>query len=196
MTSRYSLSAVSFAAIVACNAHGATGNLVVFDDADQNSFDHNAALCTTGGDFFGETTVVHSGTAAVAVSTQNDNNGGGWAATVSYSATSDYDAVTLWVNAGNNSRAHTSPAIFDMSGNPHFMHLEDMYGGPLPAATWIQFVVPFGSDLFQQALSTPPDTVQSICVITHSATGSFTDFFYLDDVSLRGADIFKSAFEN
>jgi len=196
MMSKYTLPVLLFAAIVACNARGATGSLVVFDDADQNGFDHNAASCTTGGDFFGETTTFYSGTAAVAVSTQMDNNGAGWAAPVNYSATSDYDGVAFWVNAGNNSRAHTSLAIFDMSDNPHFMHLEDMYGGALPAATWIHFVVPFGSPLFEMALSTPPDTVQSICVITHSATGSFSDFFYLDEVTLDGADIFKSGFEN
>jgi len=190
---RYSLS-ILFAATIACNASGATGDLVVFDDADQNGFNHAGASCSTGGDVYGETAVVHSGTAAVALSKQQDNNGAGWLAPATYSASSDYDGVTFWVNSGNNPSAHTSLAIFDASFNPHFMHLEDAYGAPLPAATWIHFQVPFSSPLFATALSSSPDSVTAICVITHSASGSFSDFMYLDDVSLTGVDIFKDGF--
>jgi len=193
---RYSLSALVFAATISCNARGATGDLIIFDDADRNGFDHASALCTSGGGMFGETTVVHSGTAAVALSRHTDNNGAGWLAPVSYSATSDYDGVTFWVNSGNSESAHTSLAILDAGSNPHFMHLEDMYGAPLPAATWIHFQVPFSSPLFAAAVSTSPDTVKTICVITHSSTGSFSDFLYLDEVSLTGADIFKDGFGN
>ena len=38
-------------------------------------------------------------------------------------------------------------------------------------------------------------TVRIICLIDHSGDGQ-TKFFYLDDVMLTGADIFKSGFEN
>ena len=192
---RYSLLALLFAATIAGSVRGATGGLVVFDDADRNGFNHANASCTTNGDFFGETVVVHSGTAAVALSKQNDNNGAGWLAPVSYSATSDYDGVTFWVNSGNSQSMLTSLAIFDASDNPHFLHLEEMYGAPLPAATWIHFQVAFSSPLFASALSSSPDTVKAICVITHSPTG-FSEFLYLDEVSLTGADIFKDGFGN
>ena len=192
---RCSLSALLFAATIVGNAYAATGNLVVFDDADQNGFNHAAANCSTNS-FFGETTTVYSGTAAVAISKMQDNNGAGWAAPVAYSASSDYDGVTFWVNSGNSPSTLTSLAVYDASFNPHFMHLEDQYGGPLPAATWIQFHVPFSSPLFAAALSTSPDTVQTICVITHSPSGSGSDYLYLDQVSLSGADIFKNGFDN
>ena len=193
---RYSLLALLYSATIVGNACGATGDLVVFDDADQNSFSHDGASCTTGGDVFGETSVVHGGTAAVGLSKQYDNNGAGWLAPVSYSATSDYDGVSFWVNSGNSQSTLTSLAIFDASYDPHFLHLEEMYGGPLPAATWIHFQVSFSSPLFASALSSSPDTVQAICVITHSATGSYPNFLYLDEVSLTGADIFKDDFGN
>lgn len=195
MASKYPLLVLSIsAAIVACNAHGATGNLPVFDDTDRNGFDLASAICSNGALL--EAAVVHGGNAAIGISRQNDNNGGGWLAPRVYSASSDYDGVTFWVNSGNAPSAHTSLAVYDMNSDPHFMHLEDMYGAPLPANTWIQFQVPFSSPLFAAALSSPPETVQTFCVITHSATGGPGDFIYLDDVWLNGADIFKDGFGN
>jgi len=179
-----------FAAILAGDALGATGNLLIFDDADQNGFSHAAASCAGGASY--ETGVVHSGTTALAVSKQTDNNGAGWAGPVVYSTQSDYDGVTFWINSGNNSSAHTSFAVFDKNGDPHFAHLEDMYGGALPAGTWIHFNVSFSSDYFAQAGSTPPGSLQWFCVITHSAASN--DFLYLDDASLTGADIFTDGF--
>jgi len=182
-------------ATVASTAHAATGNLVVFDDADENGFDHAAAICSNGY-YYEETSVVHSGTAAMGISKQFDNNGAGWGAPTNYSASSDYDGVAFWVNSGNTQSTLTSLAVYDMDGNPHFAHLEDIYGASLPAGTWIHFDIPFGSPYFAAAYSTPPATVQAFCVITHSPSGSPSDVLYLDDVALTGADIFKDGFGN
>lgn len=191
---RHFVRAALFLAVVSSGAHAASGNLTVFDDADENGFNHAAASCSTGS-IFGETQAVHSGSAAIAISKEHDNNGAGWAAPTTYSASSDYDSVTFWVNSGNSQSSITSLAVFDASNTGHFLHLEDVYGAALPANTWIQFQIPFASPYFQVALSTPPDSVQAICVITHSASGSASDYLYLDDFSLRGADIFKNGFD-
>ena len=192
---KYSVLTLLFATSVASNCYGATGNLVVFDDADENGFNHSGASCSNGS-FFGETIGVHSGSAGVAISKQTDNNGAGWLAPTIYSASSDYDGVTFWVNSGSDQSTLTSLAIFDMDSNPHFLHLENLYGASLPANTWIQFQVPFASPFFEAVGSTSPATVQTICVITHSASGAPNDFLFLDDVTLNGADIFKNGFDN
>jgi len=190
--SRYWLSVAWFAAIFAGNALGATGNLLIFDDADENGFNHNAAICQGGAGYFGG--FAYSGTTSLAVSKQNDNNGAGWGGPVVYSTQTDYDGVTFWINSGNNPSAHTSLAVADSNGDLHFAHLEDIYGGALPAATWVNFNISFSSDYFAQANSTPPDSLLYFCVNTHSAAQN--DFLYLDEASLTGADIFKSGFEN
>ncbi len=189
-----SVPALLIAATVASNAFCATGNLVIFDDTDENGFDHPGAICT-GQIIFGETAVVHSGSAAVGVSKNIDNNGMGWVAPTAYSASSDYDGISFWVNAGSNQTTLTSLAVFDALNDPHFLHLEDMYGAPLPVNTWIQFQIPFSSPFFAANSSTPPATVQTICLINHSGGGP-SEFFYLDDVALTGADIFKNGFDN
>ena len=189
---RYSSLAL-LVALLQSSAYCATGSLVVFDDADENGFDHNGAACGSNFIYF-ETTVVHSGSAAIAIS-KLDNNGAGWLAPTNYSASSDYDGVGFWVNAGDNQTTLTSLAIYDASFTPHFLHLEDVYGAPLPVNTWIHFQVPFSSPFFAVALSTPPETVQTVCVISHDTNGQ-TKFLYLDDVSLRGADIFKNGFDS
>ena len=184
------LCSLLIAATAMSNALGATGNLVAFDDADENGFNRAAATCTTNS--FLEPTVVHSGSAAIAISKGQDNNGAGWLAPATYSASADYDAISFWVNAGSSSSTLTSLAVFDATDTPHFLHLETLYGGPLPANQWIGFVVPFASDFFAAASSTPPETVKTICLISHTVGA---EFLFLDDVALRGADIFKDSFD-
>jgi hypothetical protein len=180
------------AGLIASAAYGAVGNLVVFDDADENGFDHNAATCVSGA-LFNETAVVHSGSVAIAMQ-KFDNSGAGWVAPATYSATTDYDGVSFWIDAGNNQTSATSLAVYDAGDSGHFLHLEDAYGGPLPANTWVPFQIPFSSPLFAVALSTPPANVKTICVINHSSAPS--DFLFLDQVALTGADIFLSGFEH
>ena len=179
------------AAAFASNAFCATGNLIVFDDADENGFNRAAATCTTNSS--SETAVVHSGSTAIDISRFQDNNGAGWVAPTTYSASADYDGVSFWINAGTDPSTLTSLAVFDTDDNPHFLHLEDQYGSALPANTWVPFQVSFSSPLFAQALSSPPATVKTICLIGHS---SGTQFYFLDDVALTGADIFKNGFDN
>jgi len=189
--------ALLIAATIAVPAFCATGNLVIYDDADKNSFDHNAAACGgNDGVFFGETQVVHSGSAAIAVSKFYDNNGAGWAAPAAYSASADYDGISFWVNAGSDPTTVTSLGIYDAEFSPHFLHLEDVYGAGLPANTWIQFQIPFSSPFFAANASSPPETVQVICLINHNSGGTPTTFLYFDDIALTGADIFKDGFEN
>lgn len=170
-------------------AFGASGNLTIFDDADENGFNMPAATCDQFSTLVGNP--VHSGTMAVAV-LKTDNAGGGWQAPVTYSAESDYDGVEFWINAGSQDTTLTSLAIIDGDGDYHFAHLEDSYGGPLPADTWVQFKIPFASSLFATAQSSSPTTVQTICIVNHSDQGSY---LYIDDVALTGADIFKNGFE-
>jgi hypothetical protein len=192
MTTR--LLAAFFVAIMACGpACAVTGNVIVYDDADENSFNRFAASCEGGSSVFDQTTVVHSGTHALAVSRQSAN-GVGWAGPTNYSTSSDFDGVVFWINPGNDPTTSTSLAVFDSASNNHFLKLEDIYGGPLPAATWIRFEIPFSSSFFTSAGSTPPDDFSQVCVINHSS-GSMTNFLYIDDVSLTGADIFKDSFE-
>ena len=181
------------AATFVSNAFGATGNLVVYDDTDENGFDHQAAICG-GVAFFNETNVVHSGTVAIAAA-KTDNNGPGWAAPSSFSTSSDYDGISFCVNAGSMQTTLTSLAVYDAQSDTHFLHLEDVYGGPLPVNTWVQFQIPFSSPFFAMASSTSPETVQTFCLLNHSSGGQNV-YFYLDDVTLTGADIFKNGFEN
>ena len=174
--------------VAATAAHGAAGDLTIFDDADENGFNHAGATCT-GAAFFGETSVVHSGTAAVAIQ-RTDNNGAGWVAPTTYSADSDYDGISFWFNAGNADTTVTTLAIYDADDTAHFLHLEDVYGGALPANTWISLDIPFASPSF----STSPATIQTVCFINHSS-GSAAPFIYVDSIALTGADIFKNGFE-
>ncbi len=180
-------------ATFASEALGVTGNVIVYDDSDENGFNHEQAICG-GTILFGETFLVHSGNAAIAVP-KTDNNGPGWAGPSSFSTATDYDGVSFWVNAGSMQTTETSLAVYDAQSNTHFLHLEDMYGGPLPVNTWVQFKIPFSSPFFAVASSTPPDTVQAFCLLNHSSGGQ-TAYFYVDDVALTGADIFKNGFDS
>ncbi len=181
-----------FLLFAAQTVHAATGDLIVFDDSDENGFNHAAATCT-GAAQFGETSVVHGGSAAVGIQ-KTDNNGAGWQAPTIYSAESDYDGIAFWFNAGSQSTTLTSLAIYDGSNTAHFAHLEDDYGGPLPANTWIRFQIAFASPLFAKAGSTASTTIQTVCVIDHSSGGS-PPYIFIDDIALTGADIFKNGFE-
>ena len=170
--------------------HAATGTLTVFDDADRSGFNHNAAAC--GGMYGFETTVVHGGSTAISI-LKTDSAGVGWAAPTTYSTSSDYDSVSLWVNAGDTTTNVTSLAVTDAAFNQHFLHLEDIYGSALPANTWLHFQIPFSSPFFAFNSSSPPDSLTSFCIINHTNAGS--GFLYLDDVLLIGADIFKNGFD-
>jgi hypothetical protein len=169
MNKRVSFALLLIAALQS-SAQGATGNLTVYADADAIGFDHNSAGCGSSSfASWAETTVVHSGSAAVAVS-KLDNNGVGWQSLATYSASSDYDGISFWINAGDIQTELTSLAIFDGSFTPHFLHLEDVYGASLPVNTWISFHIPFSSPFFVTALSTPPERSGSSVSSTTAAT--------------------------
>ena len=137
---------------------------------------------------------MHTSSDAIAVQKTN-NSGIGWVSAVTYSTASDYDSVDFWINAGNAPTTLTSLAVYDGEAIAHFLHLEDASGAPLPANTWVHLQIPFASPFFETAFSTSPTTIQTVCIINHSGGGN-TQFLYVDDVVLIGADIFKSGFEN
>ncbi len=87
MTHR-SRAALLAAAMVCGSAHGFSGNTIVYDDADENSFSRAAAACGNGGDYINQDGFVHSGTMAIAVK-RSDNDGVGWAGPQTYSTSSD-----------------------------------------------------------------------------------------------------------
>jgi hypothetical protein len=187
------LAALVVAASVWNPAYALTGNTIVYDDADENSFNHNNAACGTSMVFF-QGSVVHQGTKAIAVS-RLDNNGIGWGGAATYSTTSDYDGLVFWINAGDTPTTVTSLGVYDSALAAHFLHLEDIYGGPLPANTWLRFDIPFSSPYFALRGYVPPPDFYQFCLINHSA-GSQSTFIYVDDVTLTGADIFKDGFQN
>jgi hypothetical protein len=188
-----SLAALIVVSASSGSAYGVTGNTVVYDDQDQNAFNRYAAACGFGS-FINQSGAVHSGSMAMAV-TRNDNDGVGWAGTQVYSTASDYDGVEFWFNAGNIATTITSFGVSDGSGDMHYLHLEDIYGGSLPAATWIRFAIPFSSPYFQSNGYTPPASFGFFCVINHTSSAQ-QNFMYVDDVTLTGADIFENGFES
>ncbi len=100
----------------------------------------------------------------------------------------------FWFNSGQIATTTTSFGVSDGMGNQHFLHLEDIYGGPIPAATWIRFEIPFSSPYFEVNHYTPPTDFGFFCVINHTSS-LMQNFMYVDDVTLTGADIFKNGFE-
>jgi hypothetical protein len=189
------LAALLVAATMAGSAHAVTGNVIVYDDADENGFNRFNAACGSSSYVFSESNPVHTGNAALAIS-KLDNNAVGWAGTAAtYSAISDYDGVIFWFNAGQTATTLTSFGVYDSALQGHFLHLEDIYGGPLPAGTWVRFEIPFSSPYFAQNDYTPPTDFYQFCVINHSSGGQ-SSYIYVDDVTLTGADIFKSGFDN
>ncbi|MBA8888693.1 hypothetical protein FHW12_002926 [Dokdonella fugitiva] len=173
-------------------AHAASGSLTVFDDADQNGF--NRLFCTFGDGAQAEQDTVHSGTTAIGV-TIADFNSTCWQAPSSLSRQSDYDAISLWVNVGS----FTAPQDlrFLIYGNGEIIGKVDLvtvYGGPLPAATWIPLHISL-ADLPADAPPADPEHFDDIVIRTYSTGLGGADRFFVDDVVLIGADIFKDGFE-
>lgn len=190
---RFPRALLLFSMLVAIHlAHAASGSLTVFDDADQNGF--NRFFCTFGDGAQAEQDTVHSGTTAIGV-TVADFNSTCWQAPSSLSRWSDYDAISLWVNVG----FITAPQDlrFLIYGNGEIIGKIDLvtvYGGPLPAGTWVPLRISL-ADLPPDSPPADPEHFDDIVIRTYSTGTGGADRFFVDDVVFIGADIFKDGFE-
>ena len=182
------LSSMAFATAA---AHAASGSLTVFDDADQNGFNHQ--FCTFGSGSHTEQDTVHSGTTAMGVTIANFNSTC-WQAATPLSRVSDYDAISLWVNAGFSAPQDLRFLIYGNGEIIGKIDLVTVYGGPLPAATWIPLRIALPG-LPADAPPTDADHFDDIVIRTYSSGMGGADRFFVDDVVLIGADIFKSGFD-
>jgi hypothetical protein len=185
---------LSWIAVAAATAQAATGSLTVFDDADENGF--NRFACDFGSGAQAEQDTVHNGTTAIGVTLANFNSAC-WQASAPLSRLSDYDSISLWVNAGPSAPQDLRFLLY--SGADFIIGKIDLvtvYGAPLPASKWIHLRISL-ADLPPDPSSTPPDpTVFDDIVIRTYTTGSGgPDRFFVDDVVLIGAEIFKNGFD-
>jgi hypothetical protein len=174
----------------AFNVRGATGNLIVFDDADENGFSHANSIYGAGTVFYNATTTVHGGTVSVAILDQQ-SSAASWLAPIPYSTFSDYDGVSFWVNGGSNGGEDVTVVLYNQLDLVGTTSLASLYGAPIPASTWIHLQLSFFSPLFNPA----GDNATTFTDITFRSHSGSSTIFFLDDIALTGVDIFKSDFE-
>jgi hypothetical protein len=189
---RQSLLLLLVVATMASVANAASGNLVVFDDADQNGFSHLNSAYGAGNVTFNATSVVHGGTIAVA-GNNDPTSVASWLAPATYSTLSDYDGVSFWVNGGNDGSEDITVVLYNVDGLVGSVSMADLYGAPIPINTWIHLQADFASALFNPGGGNPT-TFTDIAFRCHSSGGP-SSFFFLDDIALTGADIFKNGFD-
>lgn len=180
-----------FLAMTVANATawGASGNLIVFDDADENGFDHNASLWAGGMSL--ENVDVHSGSEAAMVRIQ-DFNGASWQAPDTYSTISDYDGISFWIKDPSGDAQDLAFLLYNSADEiVGKITLADAYGA-LPAGVWVNVHIRF-SDLANT--SEISDTTHFDNVVIRTYHGAGNTFFFVDDVALTGADIFKNGFD-
>lgn len=171
-------------------AHAASGSLTVFDDADENGF--NRFFCEFGEGAQAQQDIVHSGTTAIGVAIGNFHSVC-WQAPAPLSRLSDYDAISLWVNAGFSAPQDLRFLIYGNGEIIGKIDLVTVYGGPLPPATWIPLRISL-PDLPADAVPADPEHFDDIVIRTYSIGAGGADRFFVDDVVLIGADIFKDGF--
>ena len=174
----------------AFNVHGATGNQIVFDDADENGFSHAFSIYSSGFVFYNVPNPVHAGTVSVGIRDEL-SSAASWLAPATYSTVSDYDGVSFWVNGGNNGGQNATVVLYNQMDLVGTTSLASLYGAPIPANTWIHLQLSFFSPLFNPA----GDNATTFTDLTFRSHGANTELFFLDDIALTGADIFKSGFE-
>jgi hypothetical protein len=184
---------LSWMAMAATTAQAASGSLTVFDDADRNGF--NRFACFFGSGAQAEQDTVHSGTTAIGV-TIADFNSACWQASAPLSRLSDYDSISLWVNAGSSAPQDLRFLLYSGMDIIGKIDLVAVYGAALPASTWIPLRISL-SDLPPDSGSTPPDpsVFDDIVIRTYTTGAGGPDRFFVDDVVLIGADIFKDGFD-
>jgi hypothetical protein len=179
--------------LASSTAWAASGTLVVFGDADENGFDHNATVYSGGMSL--EQSLVHSGTTAATVVAQNFN-GAAWLAPMTYSTLSDYDTISFWLYDGFGGVGPQDLAFLLYNSDDAIVgkvNLVDVYGAVLPQNVWINLLVPLNG------LSNPssvPDQTHFNTLVIRTYTTNSSQRFFIDDVQLIGADIFKDGFES
>lgn len=183
---------LSSMALAAVAARAATGSLTVFDDADENGF--NRFNCTFGSAAHAEQDTVHSGTTAIGV-TLGDFNSACWQAPAALSRLSDYDSISLWVNAGPSAPQDLRFLLYSDGEIVGKIDLVAVYGAPLPASMWIPLRISL-SDLPLDS-GAPPDAslFDDIVIRTYTNGAGGADRFFVDDVVLIGADLFEDGFD-
>jgi len=179
--------------VASSTAWGASDPLVVFDDADENGFDHNSSAYSGGMSL--EQVVVHSGTTAAGVLV-GDFNGASWQAPATYSTLTDYDTLSFWLHDGIPGGSGPQDLAFLLYNSDDVIvgriDLVVAYGAPLPQATWFNLRIPLNG-LPNPSGAPDPTRFNNITIRTYSNNQS--QRFFVDDVVLIGADIFKSGFE-
>jgi hypothetical protein len=165
-------------------------NLIVFDDAAENGF----TTCLTQPPVEPEITVVHSGSVAMQVpNTAADNL---YFCGPVYSLISDYDGISFWINGGTSGGETIYLLISDdtdFQNDPLLVELATLYGGPLPSNQWVHIQGVFSEPPFSRAYDNPfaPPTFNRL---TFEIESSGAGLYYIDDVVLTAADIFKNGF--
>jgi len=184
--------ALLIAATMASSAHGATEDLLVYNELEQNGFSHLSSQYSAGQVNYASLVLPHTGLYSV----RADNHPASvavasWAAPAAYSTLSDYDGISFWIFGPDGSEA-IDLVLYSGDDLVGYASVADMYGAPIPAATWIHLQLSFSSNLFNPS-GLNATTFTDIAFRFHSAgDGSFL----LDDIVLTGADIFKNDFEN
>jgi hypothetical protein len=169
-------------------------DLVIYDDASENGFNPGCSFFATPD--FAETTVVHSGSDAISFAPAMFG-AVSWCAPSSLSTT-DYSALTFWVNGGA-SGSQNLQLVVGLAGNPVVSaSLDTLLGQSIPAGTWVQVNASF--DAMPSQYSGNFDQI-SIQDNSGNDPGTPQPTVYFDDVilSARAAgssdEIFKNGFE-
>jgi len=174
-------------------AHAAS-DTIVYDDASENGYN---GACSFGGvpsDFdFASTTTVHSGTNAIRF-TPDAFNAVSWCTPATYSASTDFSGIRLWVNLNSSTAGQNIDLVLGLAGNVQASaSLEALHGGPIAAGQWVQVQTQFSA-----APMAFTGTFDQISL--QAETNPTQPSVYFDDVTLLGANpppdrIFSNDFE-
>jgi endoglucanase len=169
---------------------------VIYDDASQNGFDQNCSFGGVAGDFdFANATPVHTGIASIRF-TPDAYNAVSWCAPATYSATADFPGITFWVYVNSDTQgANIDLALINTGTIEATQSLQNLYGGPIPASTWVQVQTTF-ADAALMNYGGPFDQIAlqdqtGVDVIFSSGFEADTpsSVVYFDDVVLQAAAV-------
>ena len=172
----------------------ASADVVVYDDQSKNGFNQGCSFGGVPADFFfAATAPVHSGTRSIRF-TPDNFNAVSWCTPATYSATSDYVGIDLWVNGGAGG-GQNADIVLGLAGNPvASASLATLNGGALPANSWVHIQATFASALGYGA--------QFDQISLQDESGVTQANMYFDDVTLvaagsapSGNSIFADSFE-
>jgi len=126
--------ALLIAATMASSAHGATEDLLVYNELEQNGFSHLSSQYSAGQVNYASLVLPHTGLYSV----RADNHPASvavasWAAPAAYSTLSDYDGISFWIFGPDGSEA-IDLVLYSGDDLVGYASVADMYGAPIPAA--------------------------------------------------------------